>query len=154
MTFGVMSICLKYLQGWWLLCFHLLIPMFNYAVNKEILLNIQCRLFLMLEAISLCPTTCHLGKYADSLLAATSLKVVVGSDEVSSQPSLLQSKQSQHLQLLLIICFSYFFPQHHCFYLNTLKQTNILFTMRGPKLEHGNWDVVLPVPSARGQSFP
>lgn len=54
--------------------------------HEEILPDVQSKLLLMhLEAISLCPITCHLSKKTDILLAATTFQEAEDSNEVSSQ---------------------------------------------------------------------
>jgi len=55
-----------------------------------------------LEAISSRPITCYLEKQTNTHLTTTCFQVVVESNKVSPQPSLLQTEQPQQLQLLLI----------------------------------------------------
>ena len=57
---------------------------------------------MQLEAISPCPIACYLGEEIDTHLTTTSFQVVVESDKVSSQPPLLETKQFQFPQPLLI----------------------------------------------------
>jgi len=57
---------------------------------------------MQLKAISSCPITSYLGEETDTHFTTISFQVVVNSDKVSPQPPLLQSKQSQFPQLLLI----------------------------------------------------
>lgn len=70
---------------------------------------------VQLKAVSLCAVICHWRKETDTFLAATSFQVVVESNDVSPGPSLLQTKQPQFLQPLLI-CFVFL----SCHQLHTL----------------------------------
>ena len=70
---------------------------------KEIFPNIQPESFLVqLEAIPSSPIISYVREQADLHLATVSFQVVVESDKVSSKPPLLQTKQSQFPQPLLI----------------------------------------------------
>ena len=57
---------------------------------------------MQLEAIASCPIISYLGEETNTHLTATSFQVVVESDKVSPQPSLLQTEQPQCPPLLLI----------------------------------------------------
>jgi len=57
---------------------------------------------MQLEAISSHPITSYLGEETDPHFTTTSFQVVVESDKVSPQPPLLQTKQLQFLQPLLM----------------------------------------------------
>jgi len=73
------------------------VPTLYNSFSEEIFPNNRSKPPLMqLEAIASCPIT----GYAH--LTTTSCQVVVESNKVSPQPPLLQTKQPQFLQLLLI----------------------------------------------------
>ncbi|CAM9605471.1 unnamed protein product, partial [Bubo scandiacus] len=75
----------------------------NNPVCKEILPNIQSKPSLVqLEAITSCLIACCIVKETHPQLSATSFQVAVEGNEVSPQPPLLQTKQPQFPQLLLI----------------------------------------------------
>ena len=59
-------------------------------------------LLVQFEAITSHPIASYLEEEADPHLATTSFQVTVGSDKVSPEPPLLQTEQSQLLQLLPI----------------------------------------------------
>ncbi|KAK4823872.1 hypothetical protein QYF61_007628 [Mycteria americana] len=103
--------------------------------SKEILPNIQAKPLLMqLEAISSCPMACYLGQETDTHLATTSFQVVVESDKVSPQPPLLQAKQPQFPQPLLIRLVLQTLHQLRCPSLDTLQHLSVSLVVRGPKL--------------------
>jgi len=105
------------------------------SFRKEIFPNTQCEPPLMqLEAISSCPVTTYLGEETNTHLVTTSFQVAVESDNVSPQPPLLQTKQPQFLQLLLIGLVLETLHQPRCSSLDTLQQLNVLLVVRGPKM--------------------
>ncbi|KAK4827693.1 LOW QUALITY PROTEIN: hypothetical protein QYF61_020827 [Mycteria americana] len=117
-----------------LLIFHP-VPMLDHPFSKEIFPNIQPKPLLMqLEAISSRPITCYLGKETNTHLTTTSFQVVVESDKVSPEPPLLQTKQSQFPQPLLIRLVLQTLHQLRCPSLDTLQHLNVLHVVRGPKL--------------------
>ena len=67
--------------------------MLNHTLYEEIIPNIQYKPPLVqLETVSSSPTTCHLRKETNTLLATTSIQVIVESDEVSPQPLFYQER--------------------------------------------------------------
>jgi len=75
----------------------------DHSFSKEIFLNIQTKPPPMqLEAIASRPITSHLGEETNICLTTTSFQVAVDSNKVSLQLPLLQTKQPQFPQLLLI----------------------------------------------------
>ncbi|KAK4829773.1 hypothetical protein QYF61_006572 [Mycteria americana] len=126
----------KYLQGWRLNHFPgQPVPMLDNPFSEEKFPNIQSKPPLaQLEAISSRPITCYLGEETDPHLSTTSFQVVVESDEVSPQPPLLQTKQSQLPQLLLIRLVLQTLPQLRCPSLDTLQHLNVPLVVGGPKL--------------------
>jgi len=73
------------------------------AFGEEIFPNIQSKPPLMqLEAISSCPIAGYLGEETNTSLATTSFQVGVEGNKVSPQPPLLQTKQPQFPQTLLV----------------------------------------------------
>ena len=85
-----------------------------------------------LEAIASHPIASYLGEETNTCLTTTSFQVVVESNKVFPQPSLLQAKQSQFPQLLLIKPI--LSHQPCCSSLETLQQLNVFLVVRGPKL--------------------
>jgi len=77
-------------------------PMLHNPFGEEIFPNTQAKPLLVPEAVSSHPVTSYLGEETNTHLTTTSFQVVVESKVVSHQPSLLQSKQSQFPQPLLI----------------------------------------------------
>ncbi|KAK4808540.1 hypothetical protein QYF61_009843, partial [Mycteria americana] len=111
------------------------VPMLDNPFSEEKFPNIQTKPPLaQLETISSCPITCYLGKETDTHLTATSFQVVVESDKVSPPPLLLQTKQPQFPQPLLIRLVLQTLHQLRCPSLDTLQQLNVLLVVRGPKL--------------------
>ncbi|KAK1210848.1 KIF2A protein, partial [Pygoscelis papua] len=103
--------------------------------NREIFPNIQSKPPLaQLEAISSRPITSYLGEETDPHLATTSFQVAVERDEVSPQPLLLQAKQPQFPQPLLIRLLLQTPHQPRCPSLDTLQHLDVLLVVRGPKL--------------------
>ncbi|KAK4825181.1 hypothetical protein QYF61_024661 [Mycteria americana] len=101
------------------------VPMLENPFSEVKFPNIQSKPPLaQLEAISSCPITCYLGEETDPHLSTTSFQVVVESDEVSPQPPLLQAKQSQLPQLLLIRLVLQTLHQLRCPSLDTLQHLN------------------------------
>jgi len=94
----------EHLQGWGLHhCPGQPIPMSDHSFSKELLPNIQCKHPLAgLEAIASHPIASYLGEETNTRLTTTSFQAVVESDKVSPQPPLLQTKQPQLPQPLLI----------------------------------------------------
>ncbi|KAK4810666.1 hypothetical protein QYF61_007466 [Mycteria americana] len=79
------------------------VPMLDNPFSEEKFPNIQSKPPLaQLEAISSRPITSYLGEETDTHLSTTSFQVVVESNKVSPQPPLLQAKQPQFPQPLLI----------------------------------------------------
>ncbi|KAK4819967.1 hypothetical protein QYF61_016121 [Mycteria americana] len=79
------------------------VPMLDNPFSEVKSPNIQSKPPLaQLEAISSCTITCYFGEETDPHLATPSFQVVVESDKVSPQPPLLQTKQPQFPQPLLM----------------------------------------------------
>ncbi|KAK4820222.1 hypothetical protein QYF61_021727 [Mycteria americana] len=76
----------------------------------------------------------YLGEETDPHLSTTSFQAVVESDKVSPQPPLLQTKQSQFPQPLLIRLVLQTLHQLCCPSLDTLQHLNVSLVVRGPKL--------------------
>ena len=75
----------------------------DHIFGKEVFPNIQPEPSLAQpEAIPSLPITSYVGEEADPNLAATSFQGVIESGKVFPEPPLLQTKQSQFLQPLLI----------------------------------------------------
>ncbi|KAF1399548.1 Membrane-associated guanylate kinase, WW and PDZ domain-containing protein 2, partial [Spheniscus mendiculus] len=103
--------------------------------DKEIFPHVQSKSPLaQLEAISSHPNACYLGEETDPHLATTSFQGVVERDKVFPQPPLLQTKQPQFPQLLLIRLVLQTPHQPRCSSLDTLQHLNVLLVVRGPKL--------------------
>jgi len=112
--------------------------MLDNLFSKEILPNIQPKLPLVQpEAIFSCPITCYLEKETNTHLTTTSFQVVVESKTVSPQPPLPQTEQPQFPQPLLIRLVLQTPHQPRCSSLDTLQPLNVLFVVRGPKLNTG-----------------
>ncbi|KAK4825179.1 hypothetical protein QYF61_024659 [Mycteria americana] len=126
----------KYLQGWRLNHFPgQPVPMLDNPLGEEKFPNIQSKPPLaQLEAISSCPITCYLGEETDPHLSTTSFQVLVESNKVSPQPPLLQAKQSQLPQPLLIRLLLQTLHQLRCPSLHTLQHLNVPLVVGGPKL--------------------
>ena len=76
----------------------------DHSFSKEIFPNIQSEPPLMkLEAVASHPIASYLREETNTCLTTTSFQVVVESDKVPPQPLLLQTKQPQFLQPLLVI---------------------------------------------------
>lgn len=74
--------------------------------------------------ISLCLITCHLREEANTLLSATSFQGALEGDEVSLQPPLCQTKQSQPLSISLVLqCFY----EPYCSSLTVILYNSFLF---------------------------
>jgi len=111
------------------------IPMPDCSFSKDIFPYIQSKPPLMqLEAISSHSITSYLGEETNTHLTPTSFQVVVESSKVSPQPPLLQTKQPQFPQPLLIRLVLQTFNQPRCPSLDTLQPLNVLLVVRGPKL--------------------
>ncbi|KAK4810721.1 hypothetical protein QYF61_007695 [Mycteria americana] len=125
----------KYLQGWRLNHFPgQPVPMLDNPFSEEKFPNIQSQPPLVqLEAISSCPITCYLGEETNTHLATTSFQVVVESNKVSPEPSLLQAKQSQLPQPLLYELLLQTLHQLRCPSLDSLQHLNVSLVARGPK---------------------
>jgi len=77
--------------------------MLDNPFSEEIFPNIQYKPPLaQLEAICSCRMAFYFGEETDTHLATASFQVVAESNEVSPQPPLLQTKQRQFPQPLLI----------------------------------------------------
>jgi len=77
--------------------------MSDHSFSKDIFPNIQSKPPLMqLEAISSRPIASYLGDETNTCLTTTSFQAVVESNKVPPQPPLLQTKQPQLPQPLLI----------------------------------------------------
>ncbi|KAK4822933.1 hypothetical protein QYF61_023433 [Mycteria americana] len=76
----------------------------------------------------------YLGEQTNTHLATNSFQVVVESDKVSPQPPLLQTKQPQFPQPLLIRLVLQTLHQLRCPSLDTLQHLNVSLVVRGPKL--------------------
>ena len=75
----------------------------DHSCSKEIFPNIQSKPPLkQLQAIASHPITSYLGDETNNCLTMTAFQVAVESNKVPSQPPLLQTKQPQLLQSLLI----------------------------------------------------
>ncbi|KAK4827170.1 LOW QUALITY PROTEIN: hypothetical protein QYF61_015132 [Mycteria americana] len=85
-------------------------------------------------AISSRPITSYLGEKFNTRLTTTSFQVVVENDKVSPQPPLLQTKQPQFPQPLLIRLLLQTLHQLCCPSLDPLQHLNVLLVVRGPKL--------------------
>ena len=94
----------KCLQGWCLSHFPgQPVLVLDHSFSEESFPNIQFKPPLMqLEAIYSCPITSYLQEETDPHLTSTSFHVVVESNKISPQPPLLQTKQIQFSQPLLI----------------------------------------------------
>ncbi|KAK4825495.1 hypothetical protein QYF61_027650 [Mycteria americana] len=109
--------------------------MLDNPFSEESFPNTQCKPPLVqLEAISSCPMACYLGEETDPHLTTTSFQVVVESSKVSPQPPLLQAKQPQLPQPLLIRLVLQTLHQLRCPSLDTLQHLNVSLVVRGPKL--------------------
>ena len=80
---------------------------------------------MQLEAIASCPIASYLGEETNTFFTTTSFQVVVESNEVPLQPPLVQTKQPQFLQLLLIRLFLYTPRQPCCRSLDKLEQLKV-----------------------------
>ena len=126
----------------------------GHSFSKEIFPNVQSKLPLTkLEAVSSHPIASYLVEETNTHLTTTSFQVVVVSNKVSPQPPLLQNKQSQFLQLLIVrrsldpspapLLFSGHAPAPQC-----------ASCSEGPKNKHSTPGAALPVPSTRTRSPP
>ncbi|KAK4823855.1 LOW QUALITY PROTEIN: hypothetical protein QYF61_007503 [Mycteria americana] len=98
----------------------------NRSTPERIFLNIQSKPPLVqLEAISSCPIACYLAAETDPHLSTTSFQAVVESDKVSPQPPILQTKQPQFPQPLLIRLLLQTLHQLRCPSLDTLQHLNV-----------------------------
>ena len=79
------------------------VPMLDHTSNKEIFPNIPSKPpVTKLEAIACRLITSYLGEETNTWLTTTFFQVVVESNKVSPEPSLLQTEQSQFPQAFLI----------------------------------------------------
>ena len=100
---------------------------------------------------------CYLGGEANPLLATTSLHTVVESNDISPEPPLLQTKQSQFPQPLLIRLVFLILHQLCRPSLDTFQSLNVFLVVKGPKMNtvlklkpHQSWlqkDNHLPGPA-------
>ncbi|KAK4826388.1 hypothetical protein QYF61_008059, partial [Mycteria americana] len=104
------------------------------SVKKNFLISSLNVPLVQLEAISFCPITCYLGEETDPHLSTTSFQVVVESNKVSPQPPLLQAKQPQFPQPLLIKLLLQTLHQLRCPSLDTLQHLNVSLVVGGPNL--------------------
>ncbi|GAB0177002.1 solute carrier family 13 member 4 [Grus japonensis] len=103
--------------------------------SEEFFPNIQSKHPLVqLEAVFPHAIASHLGEETNTHLATASFRVVVDSDKVSPQPPLLQVKQPQFPQLLLIRLVLYTLHKLCCPSLDKLQHLNVLLVVRSPKL--------------------
>jgi len=91
---------------------------------------------MQLEAITSFLVASYLGEKTNIRLTTTSSQVVVQSNKVSPQPPLLQTKQPQPPQPLLIRLALQTVHQPRCSSLDTLQQLHVLLVERGTKTEH------------------
>ena len=139
----------KYLQGRWLNHFPgQPVPMLDNPFGEEIFPNIQSKPPLAQpEAISSYPTTCYLEKETDTHLDTASFQVVVERDRVFPQPPLLQAKQPQVSQPLLVRLVLQTLHQLRRPSLDTLQRLCVLLVARGWEL-----NTVLEVQPHQGQT--
>ncbi|KAK4825912.1 hypothetical protein QYF61_003407 [Mycteria americana] len=110
------------------------VPILDNPFGEKNFPHIQSKPSLaQLEAISSCPIACYSGEETESHLATTSFQVVVESEKVSPQP-LLQAKQPQFPQPLLVRLVLQTLHQLRCSSLDTLQHLNVSLVVRGPKL--------------------
>ena len=95
-------------------------------------------------AISLGPVCC-LGEEAKTLLITIPLQEVVECNEVSPEPPLLQTEQSQLPQLLLIRLVLQTPHQFCCASLETFQGPNIFLVVRGNSQQHKKLNTILEV---------
>ena len=104
---------LECLQGWGI--HNLLeqpVPMLHHPLCEKLPTHIQPKPPLsQFKTISPCPITIHTRKQSFSLLFICSLQVLEGHNEVSLEPSLLQTKQAQFPQPFFI--GEVLQPSHH-----------------------------------------
>jgi len=97
--------------------------MSDHSFSKEIFPNVQSKPPLMqLEAIASSPIASYLGEETNTCLTAPSFQVVVESSKVPPQPPVLQTKQPQFPQPLLIRLVPQTLHQPCCPSLDTLQQ--------------------------------
>ena len=109
--------------------------MLDNLFGEEIITNIQSKSPMMQpEAISACRIDSYLGEETNTHLTTTSFQVVVESDKVSPQPPLLQTKQPQFPQPLLVRLVLQTIQQPCCPSLDTLQHLSIFLVVRGVKL--------------------
>ncbi|KAK4825176.1 LOW QUALITY PROTEIN: hypothetical protein QYF61_024656, partial [Mycteria americana] len=147
----LMQTSFKYLQGWRLNHFPgQPVPMLDNPFSEVKFPNIQSKPPLVQpEAISSCPITCYLGEETNPHLSTTSFQVLVESNEVSLQPPLLQAKQPQFPQPILIRLTLH---QLRCPSLDTLQHLNVFLVVRGPKLNTAFHAQHLPPAYARQEN--
>ena len=109
--------------------------MFDNTFSEEIIPNIRSKPpLIQLQAIVSHAIASYLEEETDTYFATTSFQVVVESDKVPPQPPLLQTKQPQLPQPLLIRLVLSTLLQLHCPPLDTLQQLSVLLVVWGPKL--------------------
>jgi len=109
--------------------------MSDHSLSKEIFPNIHSKPPLtQLEAIASHPMTSYLGEETNTCLITISFQVVLESNKVLPQPPLLQTKQPQLPQPLLVRFVLWNPHQRVCPSLDTLQQLKVLLVVRGPKL--------------------
>ena len=92
----------------------------------------QLFFFFLLHYLLSCH--CYLGEDTNSHLTTTSFQAVVAANEVSPEPPLLQTKQSQLPQLMPIRLVLQIPHQLFCPCLGTLQDLSVLLVARGPVL--------------------
>ena len=88
--------------------------------------NIQSKPPLVqFEGVSSCPITCYLGEETNTHSTTSSFQVAVESKKVSPQPPLLQTKQHQFPQPLLVWLVLQTLHQPRCSSLDALQHINV-----------------------------
>ena len=109
--------------------------MSDHSFNKDFFPNKQPKPpVVKLETISSRPVSSYLGEEINTPFTTASFQVVVESNKVPPQPSLLQTKQPQFPQLLLVRLVLQTLHQLRCPSLNTVQQLHVLPVVRGPVL--------------------
>ena len=113
-------------------------PMLYNSFSEENSPNIQSKPHLIqLEAFASYPVSCCLGEETNTHLTITSSQVFVASNMVPPQPPLLQTKQPQFPQPLLIRIVLHSIHLSHLSSLGVLQQLNVLLVLQGPKMNTG-----------------
>jgi len=110
--------------------------MSDHSFSKKIFPNISSKPPLTrLEAIASRPIASSMGEETNTYLSTASFQVVVESNKVPPQPPLLQTKQPQFPQLLLLSLVFQTPHQPCCPSLDMLQHLNVFLVVRGPKLD-------------------